>query len=179
MGKHFSQPDKKIDGEKNPNFRTGLASNGSRTSLYNTWQAMKQRCSNANHPKYNRYGGRGITVCDEWLNLHGFIYWSLENGWFEGASIDRVDNDKGYFPENCRWVTVSTNSIKKSTTKISIEDAHVIRYRLLLGESCASIAKDYPICDSGISAIKRGITHVPFAWILPLILSMGSLVGVA
>lgn len=68
---------------------------------------MKQRCYNKNHDKYLRYGGRGITICDEWLkDIQVFIGWAKTNGYNNNLTIDRIDNDKGYRPDNCRWISV-------------------------------------------------------------------------
>ena len=78
--------------------------------LYKVWQSMKERCYNQNHQAFKRYGGRGILMCDDWKNVVVFIKWALNNGWKEGLEIDRVDNNKGYYPENCRCVTRKVNS---------------------------------------------------------------------
>ena len=84
---------------------------------------MKKRCSNTIVHNYHRYGGRGITVCDEWLHdFQAFYDWSMENGYDENApygqcTIDRIDNDKGYSPDNCRWVDAKTQCNNKSNNR--------------------------------------------------------------
>ena len=79
--------------------------------LYYTWQGMKARCLRKSHSKYKDYGARGITVCNEWLNdFRAFCEWSLANGYRHGLSIDRIDNDSGYRPDNCRWTTCSVQN---------------------------------------------------------------------
>lgn len=72
---------------------------------------MLNRCYNANHKYYNRYGGRGITVCDEWKNnFQAFYDWAISNGYRDDLTLDRKDNDNGYSPENCRWTTKKEQS---------------------------------------------------------------------
>lgn len=91
------------------------------TKLYKAWDAMKQRCYNERNNFYFRYGGRGIIICNEWLNENGFINfmnWSLENGFDENKSIDRIDNDGNYEPSNCRWTDMKTQGNNKSINKI-------------------------------------------------------------
>jgi len=73
------------------------------TTEYNIWLGIKQRCLNENHARYKYYGGRGITVCAEWLDFEKF--YSDMGKRPDGLSIDRINNDKGYFLENCRWAT--------------------------------------------------------------------------
>ena len=82
--------------------------------LYAVWDGMIQRCTNPNHKGYHLYGGRGITVCDEWRNdFMSFYRWAIANGYKKGKQIDRIDNDGNYCPENCRWVTVAENARNK------------------------------------------------------------------
>lgn len=79
--------------------------------LYKIWDGMKQRCNNKNNAHYKDYGERDISVCDEWNNnFLSFYSWALENGYQENLTIDRENNNLGYFPDNCRWVEKTTQS---------------------------------------------------------------------
>jgi len=78
---------------------------------------MKARCYNENHPRYCQYGGRGIIVCDAWFTFSNFKEWALSSGYNDDMTIDRIDNNKGYNPENCQWLTKSEHSIKTNKEK--------------------------------------------------------------
>ncbi len=90
--------------------------------------SMKLRCYNKNHVSYHRYGGRGITICDEWLHDHEkFFEWANENGYKKSLQLDRVDNDLGYSPDNCRFVTCAENSRNNKFCKLKKEYIRCIR----------------------------------------------------
>lgn len=93
--------------------------NSDKMKLRFKFNDMKQRCYNQNNKNYNLYGGNGITICDEWLE-HPifFLEWSFKNGYSNYSnSIDRIDNTKGYSPDNCRYVNVSYQNYNKYQTK--------------------------------------------------------------
>lgn len=78
----------------------------SNTRLFHIWTGMNGRCYCHGHNAYSRYGGRGIGVCDEWRHdFEGFYNWAMSTGYDDSLSIDRINNDKGYEPSNCRWAT--------------------------------------------------------------------------
>ncbi len=91
--------------------RHGYAPKGRQHPLYRLWSGVKNRCCNPREPTFRHYGGRGIRMCEEWLdNPELFIEWAAANGWRPGLQIDRIDNEKGYSPDNCRFVTSRTNN---------------------------------------------------------------------
>lgn len=86
-----------------------------RKPLWTSYNDMKQRCKNKNFKQWKDYGGRGITVCPEWEKSYlAFREWAMKNGYVEGLTIDRIDNDSGYSPDNCRWVD---HSIQKTNMR--------------------------------------------------------------
>lgn len=84
------------------------------TRLYRTWYHMKSRCTCITDPKYKNYGERGITVCDDWNDFLKFKEWAYNNGYDDSLTIERIDVNKGYSPDNCKWITISEQSNNKT-----------------------------------------------------------------
>jgi len=89
----------------------------SRTPEYRAWHNMKDRCFNLNHKYYSHYGGRGITVCDRWLNLENFLA-DMGSRPTAKHSLDRIDNDSNYSVENCRWATKAEQQNNQRTNHL-------------------------------------------------------------
>jgi hypothetical protein len=101
------QRERAIDVHSNPNAV-------SRSPLYSVWSSMISRCANPKNKSFARYGGRGIAVCAEWLQFPAFRTWGEASGYSAGLTLDRRDNDQGYNPGNCRWVTPLVNARNSS-----------------------------------------------------------------
>ena len=86
------------------------------TRLYQCWADMKQRCNNPHNQFYARYGGRGITYCESWEDFEPFMQWALSNGYSDLLTLDRINNDGNYEPNNCRWTTpkIQANNTRRN-----------------------------------------------------------------
>ncbi len=106
-----------LEGKKR--YKHGFSSKGLCSSgVYKSWSHMKQRCLNENNKSYPRYGGRGIEVCEEWIEFENFYKWALENGYKKGLSIERINKDGDYRPDNCKWATSREQNNNKSGNQI-------------------------------------------------------------
>lgn len=131
--------------------------------IYKIWQGMRQRCNNPNDKDYMLYGGRGIKVCPEWdCDAEPFILWSLENGYADNLSIDRINTNGDYCPENCRWAT-STQQIRnrrmQRTNKTGVNGVHIDRnaYRATIYVNNKRIDLGrYKTLDEAAEARKQG-----------------------
>ena len=103
---------------KDQAITTNTTHGGSKTKLYRIWNAIKYRCENVNGQDYKDYGARGISVCQEWRHdFAAFRDWALANGYKDGLSIDRINNNKGYSPINCRWADAYTQANNKRNNR--------------------------------------------------------------
>ena len=134
-GKHWESQVRSITGgdtkscgcQKGGKPLHGLGTN----RFYDTWRNMKNRCTNPSDIGYKNYGGRGITVCEEWLDVANFVAWAeATHPNVKGVSLDRIDNDKGYSPENCGWSTITAQIINRRLMGNNTSGQNGIRFYL-------------------------------------------------
>lgn len=87
------------------------------TPIYRKWSMMKTRCNNPKRDHYQWYGGKGIKVCNEWLNFENFYSWAMTNGYRDDLTIERIDINKGYEPSNCKWIPLKQQAFNKTNTR--------------------------------------------------------------
>ena len=127
--------------------------------LLHTLRRMKSRCNNKKNSDYYNYGGRGIMVCDEWINNQdAFVEWSLKNGWEKGLSIDRINNNYGYNPENCKWSTIIEQARNKRNNKFNLEKAENVRLKYKEGISVKELSIIYDTCPTNVRHIIHNRT---------------------
>lgn len=96
-------------------------------SLWSRWNNIKRRCTNPNDQRYHQYGGRGIKICDEWLkSFDNFAEWALSHGYKEHLTLERIDVNGDYCPDNCKWITLREQAFNKRETKwVDYKGEHV------------------------------------------------------
>ena len=135
------------------------------TRLYDIWREIKMRTLNSKHKDYVNYGGRGITICEEWLDVQNFYNWAISNGYSDRLSIDRIDNDAGYSPENCRWTTRTIQSRNQRIRKNNKSGYRGVCFDKKLGKYIAQIMINkkqkylglYPTAEEGAIAYNNYI----------------------
>lgn len=126
------------------------------TPLYYVFTCMKNRCYRKELPDYKNYGARGITICNEWTHDFMLFYnWAMANGYKKGLTIDRIDNNKGYFPENCQFVSRQIQCNNKRTN-------HLIEYnneKLSMMDFCRKYNLSYSLFQRRISVLKLPLSE--------------------
>ena len=129
------------------------------TRLYRIFEGMIKRCYNPTHRWYKRYGGRGIAICDEWLKDRGsFFSWAMANGYRDDLTIDRIDTNGDYCPENCRWTDMKTQINNRSNTPtvaINGDSKTISEWADITGISYQTLYRRYQRGDRGSDLIRR------------------------
>lgn len=133
------------------------------TRLYKEWQSMKRRCDCKSWRDYKNYGGRGITVCDEWRNdFMAFHDWAMANGYDDSLSLDRIDVNGNYEPSNCRWVTLKHQANNK-------RNSHFLEYNgevKTIAQWAEELGIKYRTLSSRINtrgwSVEKALTTPPF-----------------
>lgn len=138
--------------------KQNLTHNLSNHRLYRKWSGMITRCFNEKETHWHRYGGRGITICDEWRNDFKCFYdWAIANGYQEGLTIDRINNDGNYEPNNCQWITMQENTKKDSIKFYPTlrQESDICELYLSHNITVTNIAKQYNTHKQRISNILK------------------------
>lgn len=147
---------KKRFGANNGAFKHGKRYENPR--LYDIWKHMLDRCRNPKNKSYKNYGQRGIEVCKEWENVSVFFEWANSSGYGVNLTIERIDNNKGYCEQNCKWATKEEQAQNMRNRLGSIKVIE-IRSRIRNGERSVDLAKEFGIKKAAISLIKLGKTY--------------------
>lgn len=119
----------------------------SKTKLYGVWGSMKDRCRNRNHKRFLDYGGRGISVCEDWQqDYESFYSWAMAAGYTAGMTLDRIDVNAGYCPSNCRWISNDEQQKNKRNNRSILFDGYqytISELALKLGVSRSTILRKY------------------------------------
>lgn len=131
--------------QKEARVKSHTTHHKSKSRLYRIWRHIKSRCFNENVPHYKYYGGRGISICEEWeKSFENFYEWAISNGYQEDLSIDRIDVNGNYEPSNCRWTNAKIQANNKTNNRI-IEyngECHTLsEWAHILGIGCLTISK--------------------------------------
>jgi hypothetical protein len=137
-------------GQDSANFKHGMWDH----PLYGIWQKMVRRCTVATDTAYKNYGGRGIAVCDRWMNVAAFVQDMAPRP--DGASLDRIDNDGNYCPENCRWASRDIQNRNRRYVKLTEEKARQIRSLRTNGMKRKELAEKFCVSEATIKKVISG-----------------------
>lgn len=125
-----------------------------RRLLYWVWRNIKKRCLEPSDKQYAKYGGRGIGVSEDWqTSFQSFYEWAIESGWKEGLQVDRIDNEKGYSPMNCRITTAKKNSNNRRGNRYCLIDGNKLTF--------AEAAEKLEVNRDRIKVWAKGMGKVP------------------
>ncbi len=142
-------------GESNPNYRHGHRSKYGKTSpTYQSWQNMKTRCLNPNYPRFKNWGGRGIRVCERWMDFENFLADMGEKP--EGLTLDRIDNDGDYEPGNCRWATRKQQVQNRRDQKNQKFFIATKQEEVVISNNQLEFARQHGLYQSGIAKCLNG-----------------------
>ena len=146
---------KRITGELSKTHGLGY------TRLYNIWLKLKDRVLNPKNKNYIDYGGRGITICEEWLDVQNFYNWAMSNGYSDELSIDRIDNNKNYCPDNCRWATQTIQTRNQRIYKNNKSGYKGVSYTKETGRNRALISVNKKLIHLGYfqTAVEGAIAY--------------------
>lgn len=139
--------------ESSKNRMINLATKHGKSShkLYRVWASMKGRCLDKGDSSYSNYGGRGISICHDWMNDFNIFYnWAISNGYRDGLSIDRINNDGNYEPSNCRWATAKTqcrNTRKSINVKATFIKTGVTKLYPSISAIVEDLSLSYSTCE--------------------------------
>jgi len=126
-----------------------------KTKTYGVWSTMLDRCNNKKAKTYNRYGGRGIYVCKRWHDFELFFADMGEKP--DGLTLERIDNNAGYYPENCKWATRAVQARNTSATRLNEVAVRVIRYLVSTGRKQRDIAKAHGVSNECINKVALNL----------------------
>lgn len=126
----------------------------SKTRLYSTWKNMRRRCLDPRNSSYKHYGGKGVTICQSWGEFSAFKKWSYDNGYADHLTIDRIDSNGDYCPQNCRWVSRTVQSQSRDYTQKAPDGEPWIQKALRAGLSKSAfysrVATGWPIEEAAL-----------------------------
>lgn len=124
---------------------------GTHHPLYHSWCGMRQRCGNPKCDVYSRYGGRGIKVCKAWTeNFLPFYHWGIKHGWKPGLTLERKNNNAGYSPGNCCFITRGRQARNRRPNKLNDQKVSEIRTKYAAGARVCDLAKAYKVSDNTV-----------------------------